>query len=42
MCVRTEIWTCEVRACDPKKGRNSYLVENPDPWFNVAEQKSNN
>ena len=25
VCVRTLIWTCEVRACDPKKGRNSHL-----------------
>ena len=31
VCVRTLIWTCEVRACevhacDPKKGRNSHLA----------------
>ena len=25
VCVRTLIWTCEVRACDPKNGRNSHL-----------------
>ena len=25
VCVRTSIWTCEVRACDPKNGRNSHL-----------------
>ena len=25
--VRTLIWTCEVRACDPKNGRNSHLVK---------------
>ena len=25
VCVRTLNWTCEVRACDPKKGRNSHL-----------------
>jgi hypothetical protein len=24
--VRTLIWTCEVRACDPKKGPNSHLA----------------
>ena len=27
VCVRTLIWACEVRACDPKKGRNSHLVK---------------
>ncbi len=25
VCVRTLIWTCEVRACDPKNGHNSRL-----------------
>ena len=25
VCVRTLIWTCEVRACDQKNGRNSHL-----------------
>ena len=23
--VRTKIWTCGLRACDPKKGHNSHL-----------------
>ena len=25
MCVQTYIWTCDVRACDAKNGRNSHL-----------------
>ena len=25
VCVRTLIWTYEVRACDPKNGHNSHL-----------------
>ena len=25
VCVRTLIWMCELRACDPKNGRNSHL-----------------
>ena len=29
VCVRTLIWTCEVRACDQKNGRNSHLVNGP-------------
>ena len=26
VCVRTLIWTCKVRACDPKNRRNSHLA----------------
>ena len=27
VCACTLIWTCEVRACDPKNGRNSVILE---------------
>ena len=38
VCVRTLIWTCEVRACDPKNGRNSHL-ENMWPFFYFTKIK---
>ena len=28
VCVRTDFWTCEVRACDAKNGRNPCLAKN--------------
>ena len=38
VCVRTYIWTCEVRACDPKKGRNPCLVNLT--WPILAQKNS--
>lgn len=35
--VRTLIWTCDVRACDPKNGRNSHLASSVltlEYWIN--------
>ena len=40
VCVRTLIWTCEVRACDPKKGRISHLGYNICSFQEVSRQSS--